>query len=70
MRVGEKTSLPKIVSTRLADVEPGAEPFEEVVTGGETSRAKGAGAAPGQPPAWGGEGDKIIDPRGPFHTGH
>ena len=37
MRVGEKTSLPKMVSTRSADVEPGAEPFEEVVTGGETS---------------------------------
>jgi hypothetical protein len=45
MRVGEKTSLAKMVSTRSADVEPGAESFEEVVTGGETSRAKGAGGA-------------------------
>jgi hypothetical protein len=53
MSVGEKTSLPKMVSTRSFDVEPGAEPFEEVVTGGKTSRAFGYWAVPGAGPAWG-----------------
>ena len=49
MRAGETTSLPKMVSTRSADIEPRAEPFEEVVTGGETSRTKGCGRTPGVP---------------------
>jgi len=37
MTAGEKTSLPKMVSTRSV-VVPGAEPFEEMVTGRGASR--------------------------------
>ncbi len=43
MSAGEKTSLPKMASTRSDDVEPGAEPFEVGVTGGETSERKVTG---------------------------
>src|SRR6266545_4784617 len=50
MTAGEKTSLAKMVSTRSADVRPGAEPFVDVVTGrGNLARHKGSGQPAGGP---------------------
>jgi hypothetical protein len=68
MSVGEKTSLPKMLSTRSADVEPGVEPLEEVVTGGETSEAKVTGRHGGRTPVRSDERGKIIDPLELIHT--
>ena len=44
MTAGEKTSQAKMASTRSGNVDPGAEPFVEVVTGrGNLARRKGPG---------------------------
>lgn len=50
MTAGEKTSLAKMVSTRSADVRPGAEPFVAMVTDrGNLTGPKGSGQPAGKP---------------------